>query len=359
MIGSHLTNDQMQVLVRRFAAINLGLWERPDLMRVIAEQGWSLRDEHAASLAFRTGLPTEVGYASPNPEDAPALRIELASRVDRDQALDVFRTARRLAEDELGEAALRGGSGPWLRWRRPDSTPCLRFVSNADGAGNASVRLELLATERYENRETQDARYLGKQPYSWCRILHGAATDGMFMPGEDTAKDWDDFEDRLGRTIRDVADGATLLGEDPLVLLIEERDDGSRWPGEIPTCFVRLSDGVLRIECPTLPEPEIVQALTGMGWNTPQEVATAAPASAGDEEEGTDRNTPDDADSEGSPDFSRVFPVALPFPESDAREAARLVAGALRSLGATLDALTYWVGRKGVSLGVRLPQLGI
>ncbi|WP_405615071.1 DUF6301 family protein [Streptomyces sp. NBC_01511] len=333
-------------LIRSFSALDLGSWERPDIERVLAECGWSLVEERGGSLSFSTGLPTGVGYASTDLDDSPALTLTLARGLGHAEAAEVFHTAAGHAEDVLGVPPLRGGPGPWLRWRRPGTTPRLRFRHGSANEATAGVVLELLATDRYENQETRAAQHLGKQPSSWFRTVHTAATDGMFTPGNDVAEDWADFEHRLARTLHALVRDVPMLGELPLSLVIDERDDGERTPAEIPTCFVRLADGVLRVESPADPKPDLVLTLTELGWTPPSKewitVLTTDDWS----------NAPDD----GSPSFFRDWPMTS---RTAADDAARLVVGALRAVGASLPALTYWVGRNGDNTGVRLPELGI
>ncbi|WP_285774873.1 hypothetical protein [Microtetraspora sp. NBRC 13810] len=89
--------------------------------------------------------------------------------------------------------------------------------------------------------------------------------------------------------------------------------------------------------------------MTELGWIPPSDEWIAAFVAL--------TVTGDDVDwpAEGSPNFSRDLSMASP----DTGEAARLVVGALRTLGARLSELTYWVGRNGDSLGMKLPELGI
>lgn len=319
-------------------------------MRAAAGLGWSLAAEDEASLEFRTGWSTGAGYASLDPENHAALTVVLARGVDRERALAVFRSAWALAEDDWGAAPLRGGPGPWLRWRGPESTPRLRYAPRAGSGGAADVRLELLVTERYESREARDAEYLGEQPYSWSQARQGAATHGMYLPGEDTAEGWDDFERRLTATIRDLADEATLLRVAPLIVIIEE--ESADWSPELPTCFLRFAGGTLRIECPVEPEPHVTRALTAIGWQPPGMDVGEPPAGDGAASDG-------DENGEHCPNYFRTFPTTFPFPPESSKQAARIVVGGLRSRGADLKALTYRVLWKGNRVGVSLPKLGI
>ncbi|WP_329518525.1 DUF6301 family protein [Spirillospora sp. NBC_01491] len=345
IVSARLLDDQMDDLIRSFSTLDLGGWQRPDIERVLAERGWSLVEDRGVSLGFSTGLPTGHGYASTDLDHSPALAVTLASGLDHAEAVEVFDTARRQAEDVLGPPPLRGGPGPWLRWRRPGATPRLRLARACSDEATASVHLELLATDRYEHHEVRTARHQGEHPYSWCRTVHTDETDGMLVPGDAVAEDWRDVEDRLARTLRALVRDVPVLGEDPLTLVIEERDDGSRMPSEIPTCFVKLADGVLRVECPADPVPDMVLTLTELGWTAPSE-AWITVLTTGDWS----------TEPDGSPSFSRDWPLTS---EVAAGDAARLVVGALRAVEATLPALGYWVGRNGDNLGVRLPELGI
>ncbi|MFI6288867.1 DUF6301 family protein [Streptomyces sp. NPDC051018] len=344
--STRLSDDQIGDLVRAFAVIDLGDWGRPDIERVLAEHGWSLDREREKVLCFSTGLPTGSGYADTDTGYSPALSVTLADGVGHAEAVEVFHTARRYAEELLGPAPMRGGFGPWLRWRRDGATPRLRFSRASREPVTASVRLELLATDPYEYREASAVDHLGEPPYSWCRIVHTDEMEGVLIPGDTIAQSWEDVERGMAGTLEDLAEDLPVLGEQPLTLLIEDWSDDSREPTDKPTCYVRFTDGVLTVECPASPTPELVPVLTELGWTEPS--ADWAAVAAG-EWDWT-------SDPEGNPSFSREWPTTSPAAPADA---ARLVTGALRATGATLPGLSYWVGRNGESLGVNLPALGI
>ncbi|MEV4892344.1 hypothetical protein AB0K48_23470 [Nonomuraea sp. NPDC055795] len=327
---SRLTDDQLHHVIHQMSAIDVGEWQPADIDRVLTEQGWQRRAEGAGSrILFSTGLPTGQGSACPDAGLDCVLSIPLAVDLSHAEATEVFRQARHIAEEILGPAPWLGGPGPWLRWRRPDTTPMLSFASYpADGTG--WVYFQLLVTEDYEHGEY---RGLVTPSPSWYRLVNTDAIDGLLRRSRQARATWKNLSERLAETLATLVHDTRLLGDHyPLTLLIEETN-GEREPTEIPTCFIKLSAHVLSLECPAGHQPDVMQAMTELGWTPPSPANTAPERS----------------------NYHRDFPISSP----DFDEAARLVAGAMRALGAEVPQMTYWVNRNGENTGIRLSELGL
>ncbi|MEU0808609.1 hypothetical protein [Streptomyces sp. NPDC005970] len=353
-------DSQISGLVTGLAALDLGDWARPDITRVLSELGWTRAEEDAATTrlwTLRTGLPTGDAYAYPGESTGfrPSLTVSLANHgTDAERAAEVFHTARRAAERLLGHAPLRGGPGPWLRWRQPRTTLQLRFrggwrQDGEDVRPEAGVSLEVLPTEQFEYRELRTFQHTPEDaPYLWCRLVHCDAAEGMLLPGDARAEGWKDFEERLERTLEALLDDAPLLGELPLTLMLS----GPSLDGTPDcACYIKLTDDGLRLESALDPYPNVLSTLIELGWTPPSDDWIAA-------------LTSDDWDWFQEPSGEANFTHHLPGPgrgpaAKQAATAARLVVGALRTVATEPAELSYWVGRNGENTGMRLPLLGV
>jgi hypothetical protein len=346
---------QLADLVGRVVAADFGDWGRADLERVRAELGWLITEDRDGSLVARTELPIAWVYpktARPEEPGYPSISIGVAESPDPGMATDAFQAVRAAVEAVLGPPQLRGGPEPWLRWRRPTTTVCLTLQTSGRLAEPSAVtRLEMVPTEPFENNEYvifDNLEWLEPDPapYLWCRVLHDPATDGMMLPGHHVAEDWTEFEPLLAQTLTSLASDVPILDEVPMTLAIEGPE--ANLPSETVCCFVNLTDQGLAIESTADPTVDRVPELTALGWLPPSDEWIHAL-----------QNEDFDWSSEPAGDaaFSRIF--ARPFSAEDGRLAARLLTAALRSAGATINELTYWVGRGGNNLGVWLPRLGL
>ncbi|MEV0645173.1 hypothetical protein AB0I28_07905 [Phytomonospora sp. NPDC050363] len=304
-------------LVRRLDSLDIGDWTRSDVDRVLAELGWSIDVEDAGLL--RTDLPGGRAGLGTDLDDGPVLSVPIPDGTD-------LRAAWSLVQEVLGRPTLRGGPGPWLRWRSEDTT--IRLDARS---------IDLLPTERFEMTELRTfAHDPDACPYLWC------ISDGdQFLPGDRPVDDWDELARRLGTTVAGLISDLPALGELPVTLSVHGRVSE---PDEEPaTCYFKFGERGLRLEVPADPWPERVEALTALGWTPPSgEWITAL--------------TDDTFDWVTTPEGSASFAAE---PGADAELAAHLAVGALKDLGLTPQGLSYRVGREGESLSAHLPSVGI
>ncbi|GAA4099989.1 DUF6301 family protein [Actinomadura miaoliensis] len=270
-----VTDAEIEELIRRFAALDMGEWDRAAVERAATELGWPIRRDYDR-LALQASLSAGHARAYPDTTSDPrrdngyqSLEYQLAelARGDDPQVLtEVFQAARRAAERRLGPAPIRGGDGPWLRWRRPVSLLEIERTSR-------TVELRLRPTQVVENAEYRVGKW-GDRDFavatigSWLSVARrDASLEGLWLPGGFEAETWQDFQQWLAETLRALVSDVPCLGED-LVMVLSPGDGSGR--------FVQLTiddAGLLHMEAGRMPDDP--NTLAAMGWEEHDEYVVA------------------------------------------------------------------------------------
>ncbi|MEV2226747.1 hypothetical protein AB0E01_43940 [Nocardia vinacea] len=149
--------------------------------------------------------------------------VQLADRLEADELVEVFRTARGIAFDELGPQHLFGGSGPWYRWQISDVLLQLEHHS-------WSVRMSLVPkeeTERAEHRacEWGDRDYVAAEVGVWVAEFDNGGMWNGYSPGGKLAPDWDTFQEWATDTLRTLESDLTILDMDLSFLMTPVHGD--------------------------------------------------------------------------------------------------------------------------------------
>ncbi|WP_067485983.1 hypothetical protein [Actinomadura hibisca] len=227
MTVTRLPDAEIKALIRRFAALDMGDWDRAAVDRAAAVLGWKVAAGRGA-VALHGGLPTGPGHAYPDELSEPprqhgyeSFSCPLARGRDRPALNEAFRTARRLAEDLLGPAPLRGGPGPWLRWRRPVSL--LELERTASSVEVCLRPAEVVEADEHRAVEWGDRDiaaevvgiWLGETPHPSC-----AETS---LPGHCVAESWKELREWLEETLRTLVEDLPAL-DDPTVVSLVSAD---------------------------------------------------------------------------------------------------------------------------------------
>ncbi|MFI6985274.1 DUF6301 family protein [Embleya sp. NPDC050154] len=325
-----LTDAEIDDLVPRFEALDLGEWDRSAVERAAADLGWTLRSGDDRGLRFEGPLSggwtfAHRGHVHGSPREGcfTLLECELARTEDQAVLGAVFEVGRRAVEARVGPAPIRRGPGPVLRWRREETLLELEW-------GRGAVRLALLAAVVVENHEYQVSRWSERDDAVaelgvWQALgLGRAGMEDVFLPGGHQAQSWEEFGRELEETLSAMVGDMGRL-DDELVLVMRPRTDEDN-PNPVQLiCNGRL----LHLEASTaVLSPS---TLAGLGWRPGPE--------------------------------AEFHILDLPHPRPrDAVSAARMLVATLRAQDVQLDDLrhTAWLNRSDCMLilyGLGLPSL--
>ena len=266
-MAESLSDDEIDDLVRRLEAVDMGAWDRAAVDRAAAELGWRLAPEHRRSIAdelvFQASFSAGRGFAHSNssivrPDDREfeSFGYLLAEGNDREMLTRVFQKAREAAERRLHPAPIHGGPGPWLRWRRPNSLLEIERTSR-------DVVLRLRSTQVVEDDEYRACKW-GDRDFAvgaigvWMSVGRHESLEGMMVPGGFDAGTWSEFQAWLAETLRALTGDMPCLRDDVVMVLS---------PGDESDRFVQLTideEGLLHLEAAR--RPEDVHTLTALGW---------------------------------------------------------------------------------------------
>ncbi|WP_026413266.1 TY-Chap domain-containing protein [Actinomadura oligospora] len=316
------TDDQARDLVRRFATLDMTGWDDPAFDRAAAHLGWRPKDaaegRGSRSEDYDAGPGTSYGLFFRGGADHHETRVLV--RVGEGDEL--FLRVRSALMDELGAPSIMRGPGPLLRWRGP--VRLLELERIGDGAF-----LTARPTEAVENDEYRTAKWaepedgLGLLGH-WQVVGRGPELDGLFLPGGYWADDWTEFEERLATTLHSVVrDFALMDGPGHFTVVV-------RTPEDHYVQWTTHPDWTLEIHASLTGDRDSAWAdtMTGLGWLLSDV-------------------TEDD------------FCVTREFPaldDEDAKTAARMLVGALRSHGVAFEDLWHEVISPNVDLlGIGIP----
>ncbi|MCP2342823.1 TY-Chap domain-containing protein [Actinomadura rupiterrae] len=301
------TDDQIRELVHRFATLDMTGWDDAAFDRAAAHLGWrpaaSVPEWRRSDELYDTGLGTDHGSFARHGSGSEESRISV--RVGEGDEL--FLRMRAALQRRLRKPSVMRGPGPLLRWRGPVRLLELERMSDA-------AYLTVRPTEPVENDEYRTAKWaepedgLGLLGY-WQVVGRGPELEGAFFPGGYYADDWDEFEERLARTLESVVGDYGLLEKDGHFTVVVHA------PGDRFVQWTTGLDWSLYIEAGKPPGHggAWVDAMTELGWP----MADSA------------RN---------EPTVGHEFPVVG---AEEAATAARMLVGALKSHGVDFEGLWY------------------
>ncbi|MFC4336661.1 DUF6301 family protein [Salininema proteolyticum] len=216
MLGTHRISDyQLVDLLRRARQTDFGRWTKPDLHRALQNLGWNPRTTEVdigmwrAETDYETGQAIidtfPAGMASPTGAEFCSIEVMVLRSAERGRQgeqhrTQIFKESLRLLVHELGQPEVRGGDGgPWVRWYRDDLVFELHLKRFHGG-----VMLRLLSPDDSEHLNAFNIRRGDVSGWS-------AFSKAWEHPMEPSVTDFDEFTDRLGVLMTDLAADAAVF----------------------------------------------------------------------------------------------------------------------------------------------------
>ncbi|RSN68561.1 MULTISPECIES: hypothetical protein [Actinomadura] len=314
------TDEQIQGLVKKFVALDLRKWDDAEIDQALAFLGWRRAqgkvrgypvsycyEDYAAGCHGETHEMYDTGLG---PGEVARHGGEYGSEISVGvgKGDDVFGLVREALVDFLGPPSITRGPGPLLRWRDP-----LRMLE-VDRCGEHST-LRVVPTEAVDLEEWRTSKWADEDTGlellgSWQMVGPGAEWfPGGFWSEED---DWGQFENRLAVILQSVVEELPLLGVSQHFTVVVHL------PNEVGFVqWTTYDDWTLRIEASVprpSPRPGWAEEMAELGWRPWEEDLSLL--------------------------LVREFPTVG---WQEAKTAARMLVGALRSYGGDFEDLWHQV----------------
>ncbi|NUV66387.1 MULTISPECIES: hypothetical protein [unclassified Streptomyces] len=326
--GNWLGDHTFRTFVKEVAPLRFGSWSLAEFEHVTSGLGWELQEpKEVAGQVWRRFPPRKgpsAGYGTliadaSEPERIRKLNVRVVDLPAEDlaTAAGFIRAAWWVMEEELGSPTLWGGdSGPWMLWRRPDTS----ILVHSHDEGEVSLELLPAATDS----DSVGSRHSRGR---W-RAAEPADLPAAPAPGSPdlSGTTWEAVEKRLSETLRSL-DYDTPFFPGRFILHLGDARDPQRFVQCWSQDLSLVVEATGHLHRPDAADPARMER---NGWESSRSI------------------------------WQRRFPDAMDS-SAHAATAARMLVEELRQLGVDLADLSYdgTMSGRGRGFHLDLPDLGI